>query len=1079
MTFNGFISYSHAADGRLAPAVQRGLHHLARPWHRRRALWIFRDQTGLAVTPTLWTSIQKALDGSEYFVLMASPEAARSPWVNKEIDHWVATKPLDRILPVVTDGEWRWDPAAGDFSADSTAVPQALRGGVFAEEPLYLDLRWARDEDQLSLRHSRFRDAIAQLAAPMHGVSKDDLEGEDVRQHRRTRRLSSLAAAALFVFALAAVLTGLLAMRNAERATDATAAAHHQEKLATEQRGNAERFAADARRYEHLTVVEQEKAKRAAAEADTQEDLARTQKARAAQASTEAERQLANARYQRALAATAAARAQEQQLRARSAVAEAREARQEARAQERNAAKQEAAAREAARDAAEQKKNAEEQERRARTAAAEAGRQEQTAVGRRLMNQAEANLAVDPQLALRLGVAADSLQPDGGLRGELANLVTTNRFAGEIDRRVAEAAHSATGLTALLENSSTVSLWQASAGAVPVQVGTVDAVSAAAPIALSRDGRTLALEEEGGVQLWDVSEPARPIRRWTLPGSEGVDRLSFSPDGRTLAVTLHLDGTALWDLSDATTAPRLRRGAAEWADARGVTFRSDGRTMVTIGDHPAVWDVSDPAGEPIRLADVGDGPLHFAAFSPTGNTLVTKAPNEMVRLWDLYSPESPVESGAINTSGESVDSISFNPTGDHLAVSTMGDTVSIYELGRTPRKVGTIDIADLARPEITPDGRLFNLDGIGVTIWNVWPLGAPRLVGPPLDVDLMVQATAFLSEGKTLAAASSSGKLTHWDATADPPRQRAEVDLPGGYVHEAAFAPDGQTLAVSTPDGRVTLLAVADPARVRTLGEFRTTTPDYLMSMTFSPDGRTLGLLGYSSIELWDVARPDRAVRLGGADGLSVTKRSHAAFSPDGRIVAIPTNVSLTLVTPNDTSTLTRLASLPYRDALVYSAAFSPDGRTLALGHGDRRVSLWDVAETDAQPSLITSLFTTRNLVESVGFSLDGNTLAASAGKKLNLWDVSKRTAPVHHPATELYPGSATGNLLRFSPDGHTLAVAGDSQMSAARVMLWDFSELNAVRVDPGRYACAVLDRGLNAREWKIFVPERPYRRTC
>jgi hypothetical protein len=36
MTFDGFISYSHAADGRLAPAVQRGLHRLAKPWHVRR-----------------------------------------------------------------------------------------------------------------------------------------------------------------------------------------------------------------------------------------------------------------------------------------------------------------------------------------------------------------------------------------------------------------------------------------------------------------------------------------------------------------------------------------------------------------------------------------------------------------------------------------------------------------------------------------------------------------------------------------------------------------------------------------------------------------------------------------------------------------------------------------------------------------------------------------------------------------------------------------------------------------------------------------------------------------------------------
>ena len=185
--FNGFISYSHAADGRLAPAIQRALHQLAKPWHRRRALWIFRDESGLSVTPSLWTSIQKALDGSQYFVLLASPEAARSTWVNREIEHWIATKPIDRILPVVTGGTWQWATDSGDFTAGSTAVPDALRG-AFTDEPLYLDLRWARDDDHLDLRHSQFRDAIAQLAAPMHGVSKDDLESEDVRLHRRAGR---------------------------------------------------------------------------------------------------------------------------------------------------------------------------------------------------------------------------------------------------------------------------------------------------------------------------------------------------------------------------------------------------------------------------------------------------------------------------------------------------------------------------------------------------------------------------------------------------------------------------------------------------------------------------------------------------------------------------------------------------------------------------------------------------------------------------------------------------------------------------------------------------------------------------
>ncbi|MEU8657136.1 TIR domain-containing protein, partial [Actinoplanes philippinensis] len=290
MTFNGFISYSHAADGRLAPAVQRGLHRLAKPWHRRRALWIFRDQTGLAVTPGLWSSIQSALDGSEYFVLLSSPEAAQSRWVNREIEHWIATKSASRILPVVTDGEWAWDQDRHDFTEDSTAVPAALRG-VFAEEPLFLDLRWARGSEHLSLQHSRFRDAIAQLAAPMHGVSKDELEGEDVRHHRRARRLGSGALATLVVLTLWAVLTSVSSVRNADRATAAAADALHQQQVAEVQRGSAERFAQEAARQQEVAKEQQALAVSAATEAQRSEQSAQEQQWLADQATAEARRQ--------------------------------------------------------------------------------------------------------------------------------------------------------------------------------------------------------------------------------------------------------------------------------------------------------------------------------------------------------------------------------------------------------------------------------------------------------------------------------------------------------------------------------------------------------------------------------------------------------------------------------------------------------------------------------------------------------------------------------------------------------------------------------------------------------------------
>ena len=87
MAYDAFISYSHAADGVLAPALEHGLERLARPWYRLRAMAVFRDESALALTPHLWSTIVTKLDQSRYLVVLASPESAASAWVNKEVSH--------------------------------------------------------------------------------------------------------------------------------------------------------------------------------------------------------------------------------------------------------------------------------------------------------------------------------------------------------------------------------------------------------------------------------------------------------------------------------------------------------------------------------------------------------------------------------------------------------------------------------------------------------------------------------------------------------------------------------------------------------------------------------------------------------------------------------------------------------------------------------------------------------------------------------------------------------------------------------------------------------------------------------
>ena len=97
MRFAAFISYSHSGDSRVAAAIQSGLQRLAKPWHKRRALNVFRDQTNLGASPGLWLSIESALQESEWFVLMASPEAA-GVGLGAPRDRMVADASFDRAI---------------------------------------------------------------------------------------------------------------------------------------------------------------------------------------------------------------------------------------------------------------------------------------------------------------------------------------------------------------------------------------------------------------------------------------------------------------------------------------------------------------------------------------------------------------------------------------------------------------------------------------------------------------------------------------------------------------------------------------------------------------------------------------------------------------------------------------------------------------------------------------------------------------------------------------------------------------------------------------------------------------------
>lgn len=217
---DAFISYSHRRDAALARALQDGLHHLARPWARRSAIKVFRDTTSLSAHHDLWSAILTELEQTRYFIYLASPEAAASRWVRQEIDFWLTRRPVDRFLIAVSDGSVVWDPRAGDFDWDRTdALPDTLRGR-FPTEPLWVDFTEIRRREKYSLRQADFRDAVATLAAPLHGRSKDEIDSEDIRQHRLATRWRRATVTGLAILLATALVAGGLAWQQRNTALE-------------------------------------------------------------------------------------------------------------------------------------------------------------------------------------------------------------------------------------------------------------------------------------------------------------------------------------------------------------------------------------------------------------------------------------------------------------------------------------------------------------------------------------------------------------------------------------------------------------------------------------------------------------------------------------------------------------------------------------------------------------------------------------------------------------------------------------------------------------------------------------------
>lgn len=204
--FAAFISYAHH-DEQWAKWLHRALETyrlptaVAREQSRKRLGRVFLDRSELATSASLSDRIAEALTESANLVVVCSPAARASRWVNEEIRRFRALGRGDRIFCLIIDG----DPARSD---DEGCFPPALLmdlHDVASIEPLAADVRPGKD---------RRPDARLKLLAGLFDLPFDALRRRE--QVRRQRILAIVAAVSIGLLAVLSVLTVFVLLSRAD-----------------------------------------------------------------------------------------------------------------------------------------------------------------------------------------------------------------------------------------------------------------------------------------------------------------------------------------------------------------------------------------------------------------------------------------------------------------------------------------------------------------------------------------------------------------------------------------------------------------------------------------------------------------------------------------------------------------------------------------------------------------------------------------------------------------------------------------------------------------------------------------------
>jgi RNA polymerase sigma factor (sigma-70 family) len=511
-------------------------------------------------------------------------------------------------------------------------------------------------------------------------------------------------------------------------------------------------------------------------------------------------------------------------------------------------------------------------------------------------------------------------------------------------------------------------------------------------LAFSSDGKTLFSAsdhggaEAGSMRVWNVAK-AEELRKISLhsPRDEVPPTpLCFSPDCKTLAVAAwqwlerkHAKGTTMLQahtvaVLDLETGAVRRKLGPMVGRFKAASFSSDGKIITAMNDEWRVGsgttqdDISRIKGwETATGRQVFDMPAPpssnsfwggagtLLAFGPDGKNLAA-ASGSSLHIWDLRQARELA--AKLNVHNSQVSRIAISPDGQTLATASADHTIALWDAvtGKQRQRLGghAGEVSDLF---FSPDGkRLASASRNGEQMVRLWDVGNGKEIRryeiPSLPVGngsfwSIVTWIAFTENGKVLAACCSDGKLRRWDVVTGKELFNQRIGglpaLPEGhnaaffFTHDPVFSSDGRVLAFSIAG----TIYIADITAEQLLFQYKKDVNSPVLAL--SPDGKTLLCRSINSIQLIEVASARELHRIDTSQRIDA-----AAFSADGRIVAVSAGEAQAMIRLFDASTGKQLMRLQGHQAHVSSLDFSPDGTKLASGQWDSTALIWDVSAT-------------------------------------------------------------------------------------------------------------------------------------